>query len=88
MSYQLEFTPEARKQLKKMDRYQATLITRWLYQNIQGIDNPRKYGKGLTSNWSGQWRYRVGNYRIVVEIEDERLVVLALQIGHRRNIYD
>lgn len=88
MSYQLEFTPEARKQLKKMDRYQATLITRWLYQNIQGIDNPRKYGKGLTSNRSGQWRYRVGNYRIVVEIEDERLVVLALQIGHRRNIYD
>lgn len=88
MSYRLEFTKDARKQLKKMDKHQATLLTRWLYQHIHGIEDPRKYGKGLTANRSGQWRYRIGNHRVIVEIEDERLVVTAIQIGHRRNIYD
>lgn len=88
MSYRLVFTPEILKQFRKMDKYQATLITRWLYQHIDGIDDPRKFGKGLTANRSGQWRYRVGNYRVLVEIEDNELVVLAIQVGHRRNIYD
>ncbi|EET96824.1 type II toxin-antitoxin system RelE family toxin [Enterococcus faecalis] len=88
MSYRLEFTPDVKKQLKKMDKYQATLLTRWLYRNIDGTANPREHGKALSANRAGQWRYRIGNYRVIVEIEDERLVVTAIQVGHRRNIYD
>lgn len=88
MSYRLEFAPDVRKQFKKMDKYQASLLTRWLYQNIDGTDNPRELGKALSANRAGQWRYRIGNYRVIVEIEDERLVVTAIQVGHRRNIYD
>lgn len=88
MSYRLEFTPDVKKQLKKMDKYQATLLTRWLYQNIDGTANPREHGKALSANRAGQWRYRIGNYRVIVEIEDERLVVTAIQVGHRRNVYD
>ncbi|WP_368550943.1 type II toxin-antitoxin system RelE/ParE family toxin [Enterococcus faecalis] len=88
MSYRLEFTPDVKKQLKKMDKYQATLLTRWLYRNIDGTDNPREHGKALSANRAGQWRYRIGNYRVIVEIEDERLVVTAIQVGHRRNVYD
>ncbi|EOA3760192.1 type II toxin-antitoxin system RelE/ParE family toxin [Enterococcus faecalis] len=88
MSYRLEFTPDVKKQLKKMDKYQATLLTRWLYRNIDGTANPREHGKALSANRTGQWRYRIGNYRVIVEIEDERLVVTAIQVGHRRNVYD
>ncbi|WP_268914080.1 type II toxin-antitoxin system RelE family toxin [Lentilactobacillus sp. SPB1-3] len=88
MSYSLEFTREAQRSLRKMDKHQATLITRWLYQHVDGIDDPRSIGKGLTANRSGQWRYRVGNYRVICEIEDDELIVTAINIGHRRNIYD
>ncbi|EOH56039.1 plasmid stabilization system protein [Enterococcus faecium EnGen0263] len=88
MTYRLEFTPEIQKQLRKMDKHQAMLIVRWLYQHIDGIDDPRKFGKGLTTNRSGQWRYRIGKYRVLLEIEDKQLVVIAIQVGHRRNIYD
>ncbi|WP_275400115.1 type II toxin-antitoxin system RelE family toxin [Enterococcus faecium] len=88
MTYRLEFTPEIQKQLRKMDKYQATLIVRWLYLHIDGVDDPRKFGQGLTTNRSGQWRYRMGKYRVLVEIEDKQLVVIAIQVEHRRNIYD
>ena len=71
-----------------MDKYQATLIVLWLYQHIDGVDHPRKFGKGLTANRSGQWRYRIGKYRVLVEIDDDQMVVIAIQVGHRRNIYD
>lgn len=88
MSYRLVFTSEIQKQFRKMDKYQAILITRWLYQHIDGIDDPRKFGKELTTNRSGQWRYRIGKYRVIVEIEDSQLVVLAVQVGHEKNVYN
>lgn len=88
MTFKLEFTKEVQKQLKKMDKFQSTLIVRWLYQHIDDIENPRSLGKSLCGNHVGRWRYRVGNYRIIVEIEDDRIVVTAIQIGHRKNIYD
>ncbi len=88
MSYRLAFTSEVQKQFRKMDKYQATLITRWLYQQIDGTDDPRKFGKALTADRADQWRYRIGKYRVIVEIEDKRLVVLAIQVGHRKNVYD
>ena len=50
-------------------------------------ENPRAYGKGLTANRSGQWRYRIGDYRLICSIEDERLIILALSVGHRSDIY-
>lgn len=87
MRYRLEFTKDVQKQLRKMDKHQSVLLTRWLYQHIDGTDNPRKHGKALKGNRKDQWRYRVGNYRIIVEIQDNRMIVLALQVGHRKNIY-
>ena len=88
MTYRLEFTPEIQKQLRKMDKYHATFIVRLLYQHIDGVDDQRKFGKGLTANRSGQWRYRIGKYRVLVEIEDNQMIVIAIQVGHRRNVYD
>lgn len=87
MSYKVEFTEKSKKQLKKMDRATAALIIGWLEKNIQGCDNPRIPGKSLSANRSGQWRYRIGDYRVITEIEDNKLIVLVITIGHRRDIY-
>lgn len=88
MDYKLEFTRDVQKQFRKMDKPQATLLTRWLYQHVDGTDDFRKQGKALKGNHKGRWRYRVGNYRIIVGIKDDRIIVLAVQVGHRKNIYD
>lgn len=88
MKYQVILTEQAQKQLKKMDRYTATLIIGWLRKNVEGCENPRAFGKALTANRSGQWRYRIGDYRVLAEIQDEKIIVLVLGIGHRKEVYD
>lgn len=85
--YSLKFTDDAKKQLKKMDKYIAKLIVNWLMKNIHGSENPRLHGKALRANLSDYWRYRVGNYRIITEIQDDALIVVAVEIGHRKEIY-
>lgn len=88
MKYKIIFTEKAIKQLKKMDKYTAALIIGWLEKNIEGCENPRIHGKGLVENKSGQWRYRIGDYRVICEIKDKEIVVLVLEVGHRRKIYN
>lgn len=88
MKYHVEFTKAALKQLKKMDRMEASLIIGWIRKNLEGCENPRIHGKGLTANRVGQWRYRVGDYRIITEIEDDKVLILVINVGHRREIYD
>ena len=87
MKYKVEFTEQAKKQLSKLDKSVAKLITSWLMKNLHGCENPRQHGKGLTSNRSGQWRYRIGDYRLIADIQEDRIVILILEIGHRRDIY-
>ncbi len=87
MKYQVVFTEKAKKQLKKLDKHISSLILGWLEKNIQNCENPRIHGKGLVENKSGQWRYRVGDYRIICEIQDNEVIILVLEIGHRKEIY-
>ncbi len=87
MSYRVETTKRFDKEFKKLDRYTQMIIKSWIDKNLVNCENPRAHGKGLTSNRSGQWRYRIGDYRIICEIEDDRLVILALSVGHRSDIY-
>jgi len=87
VKYTVTFTKEALKQLRKMDKATAALILGWIRKNLEGCENPRIHGKGLTANRSGQWRYRVGDYRIIAEIYDDNVVILVLNIGHRRDVY-
>ena len=75
MAFRVEYSKVALKQLKKMDRFDARLITSWIGKNLVGCEDPRAHGKGLTANRSGEWRYRVGNYRILCNIQDEVLVI-------------
>ena len=87
MSYHVEFTKYALKELKKLDKATASLIIGWIRKNLEGCENPRIHGKGLTADKSGQWRYRVGDYRIIAQIRDEKVTILVVNIGHRREIY-
>ena len=87
MSYSVEYSDTALKQLRKMDRFEARLIVSWIDKNLQGCADPRAHGKGLTANQSGEWRYRIGNYRALCVIEDDRLVIKVFAVGHHRHIY-
>lgn len=87
MTYTVEFTPKAVKQLKKLDKATAAMIVGWVRKNLDGCDNPRQHGKNLTANKAGQWRYRVGDYRIISHIQDDKVLILVLEVGHRREIY-
>ncbi len=88
MKYKVIFTEKAKKELKKLDKYTAALIIGWIEKNIQNCENPRIHGKGLVGNKSGQWRYRIGDYRLLCEIKDTEVIILVLEVGHRRNIYE
>lgn len=85
--WRLVFSKRAEKQLSKMDAGMRRIIVAWLVKNVDGCDDPRAHGKGLTGNLSGAWRYRIGDYRVLCDIRDDELVVLALEIGHRREMY-
>lgn len=87
MKYSVMLTEKAKKQLTKLDKTTAKLITSWLQKNLQNCENPRQHGKALTANRSGQWRYRIGDYRILAEIQDTNILILIIEIGHRREIY-
>lgn len=88
MKYSVETTARFDKEFKKLDRYTQLIIKNWIVKNIMETDNPRHIGKGLTANRSGQWRYRIGDYRLICQIDDNKLIILALTIGHRRDIYN
>ena len=88
MSYSVEYTPRFAKEFKKLDKYTQKLIKAWINKNLIGCENPRVHGKGLTSNRSGQWRYRIGDYRLICQIKDNELVILALTVGHRSTVYE
>lgn len=84
--YRVEYSKVVSKALLKMDRSVSRMLYGWVNRNLESCPNPRAHGKNLTGNLSGLWRYRVGEYRLIVEIQDDRLVILMLQAGHRREI--
>jgi hypothetical protein len=87
MKFHVEITEYAKEQLKKLDKHTSALIVGWLRKNLENCSNPRQHGKGLTANRSIQWRYRIGNYRIITEIQDEKVIILVISISHRSEVY-
>lgn len=85
--WRLLYSVRADRQLAKLDPGVSRVIVAWLNKHIDGCEDPRATGKGLTAGLSGKWRYRIGDYRILCEIQDTDLVVLAIEVGHRRDIY-
>ena len=87
MAWQIEFTPEAEKQLSKIDRQSAKRIISFLSERITPAEDPRTTEKALKGVLREFWRYRAGNYRIICKIEDDRMLILVVRIVHRRDVY-
>lgn len=87
MRYTVETTDQFEREFRKLDKYTQRMLKAWIQKHLMNCEDPRAWGKGLTANRSGQWRYRIGDYRLICQIEDNRLVILALSVGHRREVY-
>ena len=85
--WQVEFDRAADRDLRKLGSEAERLITRYLRERIATADDPRRFGRALTGDRKGLWRYRMGDYLIIASIEDDRFVVLVVTIGHRREVY-
>lgn len=85
--YNVELSDRFIREFRKMDQYTQKIIRAWIDKYLVNCEDPRAHGKGLTANRSGQWRYRIGDYRLICFIEDEKLIILALSVGHRSEIY-
>ncbi len=87
MIYDVKYEKKAVKQIQKLDPSVQRLIKTWIEKNLIGTTNPRQHGKGLMGNKSDYWRYRVGDYRILAEIRDAEVIIIIVEVGHRREIY-
>ena len=86
-SFHVETTVRFDREFKKLDKYTQRMMKAWIMNNLEDCLDPRQHGKALVGNHAGQWRYRIGDYRLIAAIEDDKLVILALSIGHRREVY-
>jgi mRNA interferase RelE/StbE len=87
LAWTVEISDVAEHQLKKLDRPVQKRILNWLADRIEGCKDPRHFGEPLKCNYAAFWRDRIGNYRVICEIQDDIVVVLVLNIGHRRQRY-
>lgn len=87
MAWTLRISETAKRQLKKLDRSTAQALLRYLNRLLLETEHPRQRGKALTANLAGLWRYRVGDYRLICQLEDAQLVVLVVQVVHRSEAY-
>lgn len=87
MAWTIEYTQTAKNQLRKLDKQTARRILDFMDERIANRGEPRTTGKALTGQFGGLWRYRVGDFRVICEIQDGALRVLVVQLGNRREIY-
>jgi mRNA interferase RelE/StbE len=86
--WRIEFDSDAARDLRKLGAEPRRLILRYLRQRLATAEDPRRFGRPLTGDLKGLWRYRIGDYRIVAAIEENRFIVLIVTVGHRREVYD
>ncbi len=87
MAWTIDYTDSARKQLLKLDKQTARRIVDFMDARIASVDDPRSTGKALSGPLGGFWRYRVGDYRVICDIQDGALRVLVVAVGNRRELY-
>jgi mRNA interferase RelE/StbE len=88
MAYNVELSESAERELGKLDAPQAKRILKFLHQRVAKLGDPRSIGEALHGSRLGEfWKYRVGDYRLICKIADDRLIVLVLRVGHRKEIY-
>lgn len=87
MAWTIDYADTARSQLRKLDKQTARRIVDYMDERIADLENPRSAGKALTGPLGGLWRYRVGDCRVICDIQDGALRVLVVQVGNRRDVY-
>ena len=85
--YQVYFSDKTDKQLSKLDKPVKKRILAWIVKNLYNCEDPKVQGKALSGNFSGFWRYRVGDYRIIAEIVDDVVTIFIIDIDHRSSVY-
>ncbi len=88
MMYKVETTKSFEKDFKRLDVYTQKLLKAWIEKNLVGSTNPKEMGSGLKGNKKGRWRYRIGDYRLICIIDKGNLVIIALNVAHRKKVYD
>ena len=86
--YKVLLSERFKKEFRKLDKYTQKMIRGWIDKNLADTTDPRIHGRGLAGNRSGQWRYRIGDYRLICIIKEDELIILAITVGHRREIYE
>ena len=87
MSYTVTTAPSYDRSFRKLDFVTQRTVLKWIKKNLEGCEDPRLHGKALTGNFKRFWRYRIGDYRLLADIQDSELVIVAIDIGHRKDIY-
>ncbi|WP_017941271.1 MULTISPECIES: type II toxin-antitoxin system RelE/ParE family toxin [unclassified Thioalkalivibrio] len=87
MSWTIEFDKRVEKDLRALDKQAARRILEYLNERIASLDDPRRLGKSLSGELGEYWRYRIGPYRVIASIEDDRLRVLVVRVAHRNTVY-
>lgn len=87
MTYKLVFSEDCKKQIDKLDNSTYTLLKGWIKKHLINCTDPKSFGKRLKGDLKNLWRYRIGNYRLIVQINDKELIILALEFGHRSIVY-
>jgi mRNA interferase RelE/StbE len=88
LAWRIEFHPRAEKELSKLDREVARKIVRFLRERVAPLEDPRSLGEALKGPELGRfWKYRVGDYRLICHIQDQRVTILVVTVGHRRDVY-
>jgi len=87
LAWRIEFLPAAEKELAKLGRAEAKRIIETLKTRIAPLNDPRRLGSALSGQLGGLWRWRIGDYRVVARIEDERITILVVRVAHRREVY-
>ena len=86
--WKIEFTQTAEKQFEKLDKSMRQTINRYISERLATEEDPRRFGKALSGNMKEFWRYRLGDYRMICEIQDKKLLILVVRLAHRSHVYD
>ena len=87
MAWEIEFVREAKKELSRLDRTAQLEILKFLKERIATDENPKRFGAPLRKDLLGLWKYRIGNYRIITDIQENRITVVVVRVGHRSRVY-
>ncbi|MCA0339195.1 MAG: type II toxin-antitoxin system RelE/ParE family toxin [Proteobacteria bacterium] len=87
MAWQVRLESRVEKELDKIGSADRERILRYLFNRVATLENPRDLGEALAGSWSGHWKYRLGDYRIIAKLEDRIVTVTVVKIGNRREVY-